>query len=298
MKGSEIEVVSPPAGKRRKGVAAEAPAFPPPAGEETEAAAGTCPADNQASSSIPRPLRIDIVTIFPEMFDGVLNTGMLRLGRERGLLDIRPVNLRDYTTDRHNQTDDTPCGGGAGMVMMPEPLFRCVEALSEGAEKPRVVLTTPAGEPYTQATAQELACEDHLIILCGRYEGVDERVREHLVTDEISIGDYILTGGEIAAMVIVDSVARLVPGVLGRQESAEEESFSDGLLEYPHYTKPAVFREWAVPDILLSGHHEKIRLWRRKESIRRTLERRPDLLEGREWSKEDRKLLKEIEEEP
>lgn len=182
------------------------------------------------------------------------------------------------------------------MVMMPEPLFRCVESLSEGSRQPRVILTTPAGEPFSQRKAGQLSREEHLIILCGRYEGVDERVREHLVTDEISIGDYVLTGGEIAAMVIVDSVSRLVPGVLGRQESAEEESFSDGLLEYPHYTRPAVFRDWAVPDILLSGHHEKIRLWRRKESIRRTLERRPDLVQGREWSKEDRKLLKEIEE--
>lgn len=242
-------------------------------------------------------LSVDLVTIFPEMFDGVLNTSMLKRGQEHGALDLRAVNLRDYTTDRHRQTDDTPFGGGAGMVMKPEPLFRCVNALIRSETDFRVILTTPIGTPFTQRKAEELARCPHLVILCGRYEGVDDRVRERLVTDEISIGDYILTGGEVAAMVIVDAVARLIPGVLGRMESAEEESFSDGLLEYPHYTKPAVYRGQHVPDILLSGHHENIRKWRRKQSLRRTLERRPDLMAGREWSKEDRKLLAEITEE-
>jgi tRNA (guanine37-N1)-methyltransferase len=240
------------------------------------------------------PLRIDLVTIFPEMFDGVINTSIVKRGREKGLLDIRPIDLREYTTDRHRSTDDTPFGGGAGMVMKPEPLFRCVEALSDGSPEMRVILTSPAGETYTQAKARELAGCRHLVVLCGRYEGIDERVRTRLVTDEISIGDYVLTGGEIPAMVILDSVARLVPGVLGRDESYEEESFSEGLLEYPHYTRPGDFRGDSIPEILVGGHHEMIRLWRRKESIRRTLERRPDLLEGREWSKEDRKLLDEI----
>ena len=188
--------------------------------------------------------------------------------------------------------------GVAGATV--QPIFNVPDATSVESLQvhgDRVILMSPQGTVLTDQVVRRLAASPGLVVICGRYEGVDERVREHLVTDEISIGDYVLTGGEIAAMVIVDSVSRLVPGVLGRQESHEEESFSDGLLEYPHYTKPAVFRDWAVPDILMSGHHEKIRLWRRKESIRRTLERRPDLVEGREWSKEDRKLLKEIEEE-
>lgn len=240
-------------------------------------------------------LRVDIVTIFPEMLDGVLNTSMLKIGREKGLLDLRAVNLRDYTTDRHHQTDDTPFGGGAGMVMIPDPLFRCVEDLSAGEPTARVVLTTPSGEPYTQRKAEEFAASGRLIIICGRYEGVDDRVREHLVTDEISIGDYVLTGGEIAAMAIVDSVARLIPGVLGRNESSEEESFSEGLLEYPHYSRPSEYRGWKIPDVLLGGNHEAIRRWRRKQSMLRTYQRRPDLLKQHAFTPEDRMLLIEIE---
>jgi tRNA (guanine37-N1)-methyltransferase len=239
--------------------------------------------------------RIDLVTIFPEMFDGVLNTSIIKRGREKGLLDIRPVNLRDYAVDRQRQTDDPPFGGGAGMVMKAEPIFRCVEALSESGAPPRVVLTSPGGTPYNQRTAETFAAANHLIILCGRYEGVDDRVRERLVTDEVSLGDFILTGGEIAAMAILDSVARLIPGVLGREESAEEESFSEGLLEYPQYTRPADFRGMAVPEILLGGNHEAIRRWRRKESIRSTLLRRPDLLATHAFTDEDRRLLVEVE---
>jgi tRNA (guanine37-N1)-methyltransferase len=239
--------------------------------------------------------RIDLVTIFPEMFDGVLNTSIVKRGREKGLLDFRPVDLREYATDRQRQTDDPPFGGGAGMVMKAEPIFRCVEALSAGGPPPRVILTSPGGVPYTQRKAEEFAACAHLIVLCGRYEGVDDRVREHLVTDEVSLGDFILTGGEIAAMAILDSVARLIPGVLGRGESAEEESFSEGLLEYPQYTRPADFRGWAVPDVLLGGNHEAIRRWRRKESIRRTILQRPDLLAGHAFTPEDRRLLVEVE---
>jgi tRNA (guanine37-N1)-methyltransferase len=181
------------------------------------------------------------------------------------------------------------------MVMKAEPIFRCVEALAEGAPPPRVVLTSPGGAPYNQRTAEAFAAADHLIILCGRYEGVDDRVREHLVTDEVSLGDFILTGGEIAAMAILDSVARLIPGVLGRGESAEEESFSEGLLEYPQYTRPADFRGWTVPETLLGGNHEAIRRWRRRQSIRRTLLHRPDLLGRHEFTPEDRRLLVEVE---
>jgi tRNA (guanine37-N1)-methyltransferase len=240
-------------------------------------------------------IRMDIVTIFPEMLDGVLNISMLKIGQEKGLLDLRAVNLRDYTTDKHHQTDDTPFGGGAGMVMIPDPLFQCVESLTAGETDARVILTTPGGEPYTQRKAEEFSCCRHLVILCGRYEGVDDRVREHLVTDEISLGDYVLTGGEIAAMAIVDSVARLIPGVLGRGESFEEESFSEDLLEYPHYSRPAEYRGWKVPDVLLGGNHETIRQWRRKQSMLRTYLRRPDLLRTHRFTPEDRMLLIEIE---
>lgn len=240
-------------------------------------------------------IRIDLVTIFPAIFDGVLNTSIIKRARDKGLLDIRAVDLREYTTDRQRQTDDTPFGGGAGMVMKPEPLFRCVESLSAGGPSPRVILTSPAGARYNQRKAEEFANCPHLVILCGRYEGVDDRVREHLVTDEVSLGDYILTGGEIAAMAILDSVARLIPGVLGREESAEEESFSEGLLEYPQFTRPADFRDWKIPEVLLGGNHEAIRRWRRKESIRRTLLNRPDMLVSHAFTPEDRRLLVEVE---
>ncbi len=239
-------------------------------------------------------LRADIVTIFPEMVTPVLSTSMLQRGQESGLLDLRAVDLRDYAEGRHNQVDDTPYGGGAGMVLQPDPLFRCVEDLTADSLQARVILTSPAGVPFRQKLAEELAQCGHMVILCGRYEGIDERVRQHLVTDEISLGDFVMTGGEIAALAIVDAAARLVPGVLGADESAQDETFTSGLLEYPHYTRPPEFRGWTVPEVLLGGNHEAIRKWRRKQSLMRTLVHRPDLLWTHEWTPEDRRMLEEL----
>ncbi|WP_400163417.1 tRNA (guanosine(37)-N1)-methyltransferase TrmD [Brevibacillus sp. TJ4] len=241
-------------------------------------------------------MRINILTLFPEMFDGVLSSSILGKASEKGLVQFEVNNFRDFSESKHGTVDDTPYGGGGGMVLKPEPLFRAVEAIA-GEQKPRVILMCPQGVTYNQKLAEELAQEEHLIFICGHYEGYDERIREHLVTDEISIGDYVLTGGELAAMVVIDSVVRLQPGALGNQTSAVEDSFSTGLLEYPHYTRPAEFRGWKVPDILLSGHHANITTWRLKESLRRTVERRPDLLEKLELTTEMKKLLAEIEEE-
>jgi len=224
-------------------------------------------------------VRIDILTLFPEVFGGVFDASIIGRAREKGLLDIRSHNFRDQATDRHHTVDDTAYGGGAGMVLKPEPIFDAVSALRDGdaAETP-VILLTPQGRSFTQAVARELSLENRLILICGHYEGFDERVR-HLATDEISLGDYVLSGGEFAAMVIVDAVARLVPGVLGSEASLDEESHADGLLEYPQYTRPAEYRGWNVPEILLSGHHGEIAKWRREQSLRRTFERRPELLE-------------------
>lgn len=241
-------------------------------------------------------MRIDILTLFPEMFPGVLTSSILGKASEKGIVRFEVTNFRDYSESKHGTVDDTPYGGGGGMVLKPEPLFRAVEAVS-GASKPRVILMCPQGVPYHQKLAEELAQEEHLIFICGHYEGYDERIREHLVTDEISIGDYVLTGGELAAMVVIDSVVRLLPGALGNQTSAVEDSFSTGLLEYPHYTRPAEFRGWKVPDILLSGHHANIEKWRLKESLRRTWERRPDLLDKLELTAEMKQMLAEIEQE-
>lgn len=239
-------------------------------------------------------MHFDIFTLFPGMFEGPLRESILRRAQERGLLSVVLHNIRDATTDRHHVVDDYPYGGGAGMVMKPEPIFAAVEAVYQGGP---IILLTPAGRLFTQEIAQELAREPRVTLLCGHYEGIDERVREHLVTDELSIGDYVLTGGELAAMVIVDAVSRLVPGVLAN-ESTQEESHSSGLLEYPQYTRPPEFRGWRVPDILLSGHHEQIARWRRKESLRLTRERRPDLFAKVDVSgKVDAKLLRELEEE-
>jgi tRNA (guanine37-N1)-methyltransferase len=239
-------------------------------------------------------MHFDIFTLFPGMFEGPLRESILRRAQERGLLSVALHNIRDATTDRHHVVDDYPYGGGAGMVMKPEPIFAAVEAVYQGGP---IILLTPAGRLFTQEIAQELAREPRVTLLCGHYEGVDERVREHLVTDELSIGDYVLTGGELAAMVIVDAVSRLVPGVLAN-ESTQEESHSSGLLEYPQYTRPPEFRGWRVPDILLSGHHEQIARWRRKQSLRLTRERRPDLFARVDVSgKADVKLLRELEEE-
>jgi tRNA (guanine37-N1)-methyltransferase len=239
-------------------------------------------------------VRIDVLTLFPEMFASPLQHSILGRAREAGLLRFDAVNIRDYTDDRHRIVDDAPFGGGVGMVMKAEPLFRAVEASVGAVEGPgpgRVILVSPSGQVLSQALVRELAMEDHLLILCGRYEGLDERVHEHLVTDEISIGDYVLTGGELAAMVLIDAVVRLLPGVLGKAESAEAESFSENLLEYPQYTRPAAFRGWRVPDVLLSGDHEAVRRWRRRESLLRTLARRPDLFRRHILTSEDRELL-------
>ncbi|RNB54574.1 tRNA (guanosine(37)-N1)-methyltransferase TrmD [Brevibacillus gelatini] len=241
-------------------------------------------------------MRIDIFTLFPEMFTGVLSSSILGKAREKQLVDFHVTNFRDFSESKHGTVDDTPYGGGGGMVLKPEPLFRAVEAIT-GDKKPRVILMCPQGVPYNQKLAEELAQEEHLVFICGHYEGYDERIREHLVTDEISIGDYVLTGGELAAMVVIDSIVRLQPGALGNQSSAVEDSFSTGLLEYPHYTRPAEFRGWKVPDILLSGHHANIERWRLKESLRRTKARRPDLLAKLELTDEMKKLLAELEQE-
>ncbi|MBI5385317.1 MAG: tRNA (guanosine(37)-N1)-methyltransferase TrmD [Verrucomicrobia bacterium] len=221
-------------------------------------------------------MRIDVLTLFPEMFAGPLDVSMVRRARDKGLLDLRIHNLRDWTHDRHKTVDDRPFGGGPGMVLKPEPIFEAVESLAQDAT--RVILMTPAGRRFDQAVARELAALPELLFLCASYEGVDERVVETLVDDELSIGDYVLTNGGLPTMVVIDAVTRLIPGVLGDDESALDESFSHGLLEYPHYTRPAEFRGMKVPDILLGGHHAEIDKWRREQARQRTAERRPDLL--------------------
>jgi len=239
-------------------------------------------------------MRIDIFTLFPGMFQGPFTESILKRAQERGLLELALHNIRDATTDKHHVVDDYPYGGGVGMVMKPEPIFAAVEAVYQGGP---IILMTPQGRLFNQQIARELAQEPRLTLLCGHYEGVDERVCQHLVTDELSIGDYVLTGGELAAMVVVDAVARLIPGVLS-EGSPDEESHSTPLLEYPHYTRPAEFRGWRVPDILLSGHHEQIARWRRKQALKRTRQRRPDLFARLDLSsKQDQKLLKELDEE-
>ncbi|MDN9010309.1 tRNA (guanosine(37)-N1)-methyltransferase TrmD [Brevibacillus laterosporus] len=244
-------------------------------------------------------MRIDVLTLFPEMFTGVFSTSILGKAAERGIVDFGVINFRDYSKSKHGNVDDTPYGGGGGMVLKPDPIFDAVEDLQarEGTTNPRIILMCPQGRRYDQKMAEELAREEHLVFICGHYEGYDERIREHLVTDEISIGDYVLTGGELGAMVVIDSVVRLQPGALGNEMSAVTDSFSTGLLEHPHYTRPADFRGWKVPDILLSGHHANIERWRLKESLKRTLQRRPELLEKIEKTKEIEKLLIEIQQE-
>jgi tRNA (guanine37-N1)-methyltransferase len=244
-------------------------------------------------------MKIDVVTIFPAAF-AALDVSMIGRARERGLLDVRIWDLRDFTADRHRQVDDAPYGGGAGMVMKVEPFFAAVEAIQAQRGQPasRVILTSPQGRPLTQDLARELAREEHLILLCGHYEGVDERVREGLATDEISIGDYVLTGGELAAMVIIEAAARFVSGVVGDAASVEADSFEEGLLDSPHYTRPAEFRGLRVPEILLSGHHDAIRRWRRAQRLRRTLDRRPDLLKAEALGEEDQRLLEELDVDP
>jgi tRNA (guanine37-N1)-methyltransferase len=221
-------------------------------------------------------LKIDLLTLFPEMFTGPMDVSIVQRARQKGLLDLRVHNLRDYTHDNYKTIDDRPFGGGPGMVLKPEPIFEAVEALV--AEKTRVILMTPAGRVFNQAVARELAAQEELLFICGAYEGVDERVREALVDDELSVGDFVLTNGALPAMLVVDAVTRLLPGVLGDAQSPVDESFSDGLLEYPHYTRPAEFRGMNVPAVLLSGNHAEIEKWRREQSRQRTKARRPDLL--------------------
>jgi tRNA (guanine37-N1)-methyltransferase len=244
-------------------------------------------------------MRFDVITIFPEIFSGVFDFGIVRRAVEAGLIEIHVHDLRDQTSDKHRQVDDRPFGGGAGMVMKPEPLFRAVEFVAGDSPGASVVLLSPQGRLFSQHLAEEYSHKSGMILICGRYEGVDERVAEHLVHDEISIGDYVLSGGEIPAMVVVDAVTRLIPGALGCGESAEQESFSNGLLDYPHYTRPAEFRGLRTPDVLLSGNHAEIEQWRRRKSIEKTLRRRPDLMRDRAISEtEDQEIeaiLKEIE---
>lgn len=224
-------------------------------------------------------MKFEIITIFPEIFRGVFEFGIIRRAVEAGLLQINLHDLRDFTFDRHHQVDDRPFGGGAGMVMKPEPLFRAIEALTHQATEMRVVLLSPQGRLFNQQAAEGLAKRERVLLVCGRYEGIDERVVEQLVDEELSIGDYVLSGGEIAAMVVVDAVTRLIPGALGCEQSAAQDSFSSGLLDYPHYTRPAQYRGLQVPEVLLSGHHQEIEKWRHAKALEKTRKCRPDLLE-------------------
>jgi tRNA (guanine37-N1)-methyltransferase len=226
-------------------------------------------------------MKIDVVTPFPNLFLGILEESILKRAQDKHLVSIQLWDLRDFTSDKHNTVDDYPYGGGAGMIMKPDPFFLAIDQIRADNPKttPRLIFPTPQGDPYTQTKAKDLSQEAHLIFLCGHYRGVDERVIEALVTDEISIGDYILTGGELAAAVIIDSVVRLLPGVLGNSDSAEGDSFTCGKLDYPHYTRPEVFRDMRVPEVLLSGHHEQIHIWREKQALERTRQQRPDLLD-------------------
>ena len=270
-------------------------------------------------------MKFEILTIFPDFFRGPLDYGIVRRAREAGLIDIGIHDLRAFTQDRHRTVDDRPFGGGEGMVLKPEPIFECLEAMEVSSREDRlrngasetVVLLSPQGQLFTQAVAQELVSRERVVLICGRYEGVDERVSEYLADREISVGDFVLSGGELGAAIIVDTMTRLIPGALGNAASAQQESFtptvvdageradneppsstcgSGGLLDYPHYTRPAEFRGMPVPEVLMNGNHDEIRRWRRRQALQKTLANRPDLLRGAELSKEDRKLLKEIEE--
>jgi tRNA (guanine37-N1)-methyltransferase len=242
-------------------------------------------------------MRIDILTLFPQVFEAQFNTGIFKRAIDNGLVNINLVNIRDYTHDKHHTADDYPYGGGAGMVMKPEPIFEAVETIKAGLDNEDrlpVILLTPQGRLFSHKIAKELSQYAHMILVCGHYEGIDERVVEHLATDTISIGDYVLTGGEIPAMVIADAVLRLIPGVLGSEESPLDDSHATGLLEYPQYTRPAEFRGWEVPEVLLSGNHAQIAKWRREQIIKRTLEKRPELLDKADLGQEDKRLVERI----
>ena len=236
----------------------------------------------------------DILTIFPTFFDSPLSEGIINKAISSGLITVRPINLRNYTHDRHKTTDDRPYGGGEGMVMKIEPLFEAVEHLKASPPPPKVILMSPRGRVLNQKMVKELANEERLVIICGRYEGIDERFIKNCVDLELSIGDYVLSGGETPALVLIEAVSRLIPGVLGCPTSSQKDSFSNGLLEHPHYTRPAQFKDWKVPEILLSGDHKKIETWRRHQTLKITLERRPDLLNSAPLSKEDIEYLKKL----
>lgn len=242
-------------------------------------------------------MRFDVLTLFPEMFEGYFSSSILRRAQDADLLQIALHNIRDYASGKHRITDEPPYGGGGGMVLKPEPIFDAVEAVQAAHGAAPVVLLTPQGRPFSQGITEEYARLPHLILLCGRYEGVDERVRKHLVSDELSVGDYVLTGGELAAMIVVDAVARLLPGVLGAADAADVDSFATGLLEGPHYTRPEQFRGWTVPSVLRSGHAAQIARWRREEALRRTWQRRPDLLLTADLDEADRLFLAVLAEE-
>jgi len=238
-------------------------------------------------------VHIDILTLFPQMFQGMFSLGIFKRAIDQKLVSVGVRNIRDYTHDKHHTADDYPYGGGAGMVLKPEPIFEAVESIEREADVP-VILLSPQGRLFSQQVAQELARYSHLILICGHYEGVDERVREHLATDEISIGDYVLSGGELAAMVVIDAVFRLVPGVLGSEASPLDDSHVAGLLEYPQYTRPPTYRGWSVPEVLLSGNHAQIDNWRREQAIRRTYKHRPELLDKAELNSEEKRLVERL----
>ncbi len=247
-------------------------------------------------------LRFEVFTLFPDVFTPYLQSSILQRALQRKQVEVSLHNIRNWTTDRHHVTDDEPFGGGGGMVMKPEPIFKAVESILGSPPSCPVILLSPQGRTFTQAIAQEFVTGDRkdfnhpsqLALICGRYEGIDERVRQFLTTDEISIGDYVLTGGELAAMVVIDAVTRLIPGVLGDPDGAVDDSYASGLLEYPHYTRPAEFRGWRVPEVLISGDHGRISKWRREQALRRTLQRRPDLLEKAPLTENDRKILEQL----
>ena len=242
-------------------------------------------------------MQVDVITVFPQMFEGIIQESILKRAQQKNIVKINIHNLRDFALDKHSIVDDYSYGGGVGMVLKPEPIFRAVEKIlssGKGKRRARIILLTPQGQTFNEAKAKELSQEEHLLFICGHYEGVDERVRENLITDEVSVGDYVLTGGELPAMVIIDSLVRLLPGVLSKKESFENDSFYQGLLDYPHYTRPRRFRGKSVPALLLSGNHSRIRKWQRQKALQNTLNKRPDLLEKVKLSVEDQKILKEL----
>ncbi len=239
-------------------------------------------------------MKFDILTLFPNMFSSPFQESIVGRAVDKGLVQIRAINIRDFASDKHQVVDDTPYGGGQGMVMKVEPIARAIESVKSQDPTAWTIYLTPQGQPFNQKMAQDLSSRSHLILLCGRYEGIDERVREFFVNEEISIGDYVLTGGELAAMVLIEAISRLLPGVLGSDRSAQEDSFFQSLLEYPQYTRPSSFRGMEVPEVLLSGNHAAIERWRKREALRRTMDRRPDLLAKASLSSEDKKLLEEI----